>query len=59
MKLYKILYDVDGAYRTTKYVFANEIEEAKNFIKEKYIGCWCYVYFIEIKEIEIKKGIID
>ena len=58
MKLYKILYEVD-AYRMIKYVFANEIEEAKNFIKEKYFECWCYVYFIEIKEIEIKKGIID
>lgn len=57
MKLYDIVFDIDGA-TMKKFVFANNIIEAKAFIKNHFNSTWAYITFIDVQEIEIKKGIL-
>lgn len=57
MKIYDIVFLVDGTPMQKK-VIADNIEEAKQIIKNNYIFQWVYIEFIDIFEKEIKKGII-
>lgn len=57
MKLYNIVFDIAGA-KMKKFVFANSIIEAKAFIKNHFNLTWAYITFIDVQEIEIKKGIL-
>lgn len=59
MKLYDIVFDIDGTTSTMrKFVFADSIIEAKAFIKNHFNLTWAYITFIDVQEIEIKKGIL-
>ena len=57
MKIYGIIFDIDGV-TIKKIVVANSIIEAKALIKNHYNLTWGYITFIDIQEIEIKKGIL-
>lgn len=57
MKIYDIIFLVDGTPMQKK-VIADNIEEAKQIIKNNYIFQWVYIEFIDILEKEIKKGVI-
>jgi hypothetical protein len=59
MKIYKVKFTTDGTRVRNKIVIAQNIEQMRTLIEDKYMIPRCFIDFINIEEIEIKESVID